>query len=403
MQQKKAIYTVIINQYDALKEPEVISDGFDYICFTNNPDLKSSVWKIVPCEVVGDPVLFQRSIKILSHQALEEYDLTIYIDGSTVQVKDFNELLKSYRGGAMFKQHPRRDCVYQEITACIRLKKDSDNRLRNQWNEYMKDRVPHHLGLAETGIMVRDKSDAVIKLNEAWYNEVKGRSIRDQISLPVAARKAGIKLNLRPYAEMQQYIKVVPHNVKYVPPSPDGVRISYIQPYATDLNIGRAYNEEVARIPDDHYVVILDQDVMFLHPKTKAQIQAIVNKNTDYALFGCRLSRIGSGRQCPGGQSSDDPNIMNHYEIAKDLHEREYGQVSHYHYPIAGAFMCFPKATWNRVKFQEKNIAFDTQFSRDVMRFGKIGMMEGVYLFHLYRLWAENPKAYKDHLRNVTI
>ena len=44
---KKCVYTVIIDGYDSLKEPLVKSDGWDHICFTNNPLVnKSNVWKV---------------------------------------------------------------------------------------------------------------------------------------------------------------------------------------------------------------------------------------------------------------------------------------------------------------------------------------------------------------------
>ncbi|MCC9262297.1 MAG: glycosyl transferase, partial [Methanobrevibacter woesei] len=44
---KLLIYTAFTGSYDSLKEPEFIDDNCDYVCFTDNPNLKSDIWKII--------------------------------------------------------------------------------------------------------------------------------------------------------------------------------------------------------------------------------------------------------------------------------------------------------------------------------------------------------------------
>ena len=41
-----AVYTAIFGDYDELEDPLMKVDGVDYICFTNNPKLMSSIWEI---------------------------------------------------------------------------------------------------------------------------------------------------------------------------------------------------------------------------------------------------------------------------------------------------------------------------------------------------------------------
>ena len=43
---RKAIYTFIIGNYDTLKTPGVMTPGWDYICLTDNPTLKSTIWDV---------------------------------------------------------------------------------------------------------------------------------------------------------------------------------------------------------------------------------------------------------------------------------------------------------------------------------------------------------------------
>jgi len=92
---KKVVYTAIIGKYDKLKEPKVVSEGFDYVCFTDDVTLKSPIWKIVP---VANPqgldnTRLARKIKILCNFFLKEYDLSIWIDGSVLINCDLNIFL----------------------------------------------------------------------------------------------------------------------------------------------------------------------------------------------------------------------------------------------------------------------------------------------------------------------
>jgi len=40
---RKVIYTAITNNYDILKDPIAVSDDFDYICVSDNPNLKTNI------------------------------------------------------------------------------------------------------------------------------------------------------------------------------------------------------------------------------------------------------------------------------------------------------------------------------------------------------------------------
>ena len=43
---KNCIYTAIIGDYDNLYTPKIVTEGWDYICFTDNKKLKSDFWTI---------------------------------------------------------------------------------------------------------------------------------------------------------------------------------------------------------------------------------------------------------------------------------------------------------------------------------------------------------------------
>ena len=55
----KVCYTVLFGDYEELKEPTIISDGWRYVCFTDQP-LKSDVWEIVTVKITEDAQVMAR-------------------------------------------------------------------------------------------------------------------------------------------------------------------------------------------------------------------------------------------------------------------------------------------------------------------------------------------------------
>lgn len=403
---RRAVYTVITGGYDTLKEPFIKSEGWDYICFTDDPGLTSDVWKIVQIDEdlkiqFPNKQRLQRRLKILASVYLPEYKYTIYIDGSTQQLLDFNWLLQEigYKGGIALKKHGKRNCVYEEVAACVRMNKDSRAVLMEQMEHYSKYcKYPINNGLYESGILIRENCDAVNFMCYYWWGQLERYSVRDQISLPVAIRYSNPKCELieMDYNLVHKYIRVHKHSK----PHTDKPHIVYLQPYASDKNIGKEYNYHCEQVSAGDWICILDHDVMFLHPETKKQMEEIVmTQGNAWDLLGCVTNRIASPHQCAYNLFSDDPDILNHYNTAKTLHCAHYGVVEMTLKGIAGFLMLMPKKTWEKLKFTENLIHFDTDFSRRLLqRGGKIGIMKGVYVFHYYRFHASDPKQYKKHL-----
>jgi len=184
---KKVVYTAIIGKYDVLNEPKVVSEGFDYVCFTDDVTLKSPIWKIVP---VTNPQGLDnsrqaRKIKILGNSVLKEYDLSIWIDGSVSINCDLNIFLdENYHSeDIVLHTHPVRSCVYEEAKACIAIDKDDPEIINKQMEGYRSEGYPAANGLASTGLMIRNhRSKKVKEFMNSWWNEVNLKSKRDQLS-----------------------------------------------------------------------------------------------------------------------------------------------------------------------------------------------------------------------------
>lgn len=178
------------------------------------------------------------------------------------------------------------------------------------------------------------------------------------------------------------------------------MNIWYANPGRADKNIGRAYNEFCAIVPDGDWIAIQDQDALFWPELTLGQVESIVaEKGQDYALLGAVTNRLASTYQRPFPEDFDNIDIMHHRGRAEQVYREKYGVVGGKNKPIAGLFMLFPKSTWNRVKFAENCIFADKIFCQNVLaKVGRIGVMQGVYVYHWYRAQAADPMRYKAHL-----
>lgn len=387
---KIAIYTIISNNYDTVK-PIVIKNIPHYL-FTDNPDIVANGYKVIQIEKTDDCRL-QRKIKILGHEALNDYDVTIYIDANITLRSNFNQLLRVYRGGLMIGKHLTRNCVYSEGLEVKKQKKADEALVNKQIAEYYKYNFPVNFGMWSSGFMIRDKSTK--QMCNIWYEKLEQHTHRDQLSLPWALKET----NTKPVeVNINQYMTITQHKINEPP------KIYYSTPFRTDKNIGRANNEFIKLLPDDSWVCITDGDALWLRPDWgKCVEEVIIKHGNEFGLIGCVTNRLGGLHQCYNNVFSEDMDMRNHYSIANELWEKEGSNVEKTT-GVAGVCMIFKKSTWKKAGgFKEKLITADTEFNKSVSRLGlKIGLAKGLYMMHSYRVWEkEHKKAWNSvsHLK----
>lgn len=178
------------------------------------------------------------------------------------------------------------------------------------------------------------------------------------------------------------------------------MKIFYSNPYSTEKNFGKAINDFCELMPEDAWIVIQDGDMMYLTPDWGVIVErALVEHGDKYDLFGCWTNRLNkSSRQIKMFESYDNFNTLDHYQISKAISETECTVTKTD--LVAGMFMAFKKQTWKKVGgFKENTKTFDTWFSKSVRDSGgKIGLIDQLYCFHLYRPWAKDPSRESKHL-----
>jgi hypothetical protein len=193
------IYTAIFGRYEELKEPLVVTPGWRYICFTDQP-FQSKVWEIHPVANVEDPVKEARRRKILGGVGK-----TIWVDGSFIVNCDLNEFWeKNFTCPFTVIEHPIRNCVYAEATACIGNKRGNDKDIRGQADKYLREGMPICNGLIQSGILLREECPEVRWFCNLWWEQIK-ISTRDQIGFAYCEWKLGkwprIKMDYRASTE----------------------------------------------------------------------------------------------------------------------------------------------------------------------------------------------------------
>ena len=206
---KKVIYTCIIGDYDTLKEPLIVTEGWDYICFTDQ-DFKSDVWKIV--KVGRSDVKEQRKKKIYNQYLLEMYKYSIWVDGSMYVNCDLNEFLyQNLEGDFTLMKHPTRNCTYQEAQACIHLDKDNTATIMQQLLDYKEKGFPANNGMVATGVMIRKHTIEVKLFCRSWWNEVFDHSKRDQLSFNYVAWRDNFEYTTIPFSILQDQFIITNH------------------------------------------------------------------------------------------------------------------------------------------------------------------------------------------------
>lgn len=185
---KVVIYTCITGGYDIPTDGFERKEGYEYILFSDIP-LTTKSWNnvTVSFDIDGElsNVKKQRLIKTHPHNFFKDFDVVVWIDANTsINDKLYKYIEENADNRITFKNHPNRNCIYDEIDECIKVGKEKREVGENIKKRYKSEGYPKHNGLYETNIIIsHPRNDSVAKLFDAWWKQVREYSHRDQFSL----------------------------------------------------------------------------------------------------------------------------------------------------------------------------------------------------------------------------
>jgi len=208
----KCVYTFIVGNYDSLKQPKIITPDWDYICVTDNPNLKSDIWQIIQIDNIDkqiEPAKKRAMSLMIGHRKYlpKHYDIVITIGGQCVINIDLNELLTKYgydnSYDACLCEHPNRDCVYDEAKKIIQVQRDTPERINKHVQMFIDEEYPIKNGLYASGMMIiNNNSKNIHAYYDQWLSDYQTfPSVRDQMTMNYSEwklyKQTGIKLNIK--------------------------------------------------------------------------------------------------------------------------------------------------------------------------------------------------------------
>ena len=187
---KCVVYTTITKDYDVLKSPLLQNNDFDFICFSDDENLKSDFWQIKPIQTPKlDQTRKARYLKLHPHLLFPDYQYSIWVDGSLSIVNNLQILLDEVTQQSKLGvyAHAKRNSLYQAALNCIDKQKDDPAIIQKQMSYYKEIGYPENNGLVASGVLVRNHhNQKIINLMELWWQQIYMFSKRDQLSFNYA-------------------------------------------------------------------------------------------------------------------------------------------------------------------------------------------------------------------------
>lgn len=182
---RKVVYTAIFGPYDDLKEPTVITEGWRYICYTDQP-LTSSVWEIVQVIPHIESRRMARWYKIMGWKG---WEFSMWVDAAFQINVDLNDWwVRTFKMPFSCAKHPLRTCLYREIASCIANNRGEADLLLEQERVYKAEGIePWNDRIITSGVLMRQNTPTCIELCERWWEEVEKHSTRDQVAFAKAS------------------------------------------------------------------------------------------------------------------------------------------------------------------------------------------------------------------------
>ncbi|PTB99330.1 hypothetical protein C9993_03465 [Marinobacter sp. Z-F4-2] len=191
------IYTALFGDYDNLVDPPEEYRGCDFVCFTDQRQLKSKVWEIRIIEHCDlPPNLMNRRYKMLPHLFFSDYTYSLYIDSNVgFKVNPILKISDLNKNHIMVYEHQFRKSIAEEAKECARLGYHNLFKFCTQLKRYFIAGFDvNRSGLYECNIIYRRHNDIQVEsAMEDWWREYVNGVKRDQISFPYILWKHSLK------------------------------------------------------------------------------------------------------------------------------------------------------------------------------------------------------------------
>jgi len=224
VKKRLAVYTVLTGNKEPLGNPLVGLEShdtdliIDYICFTDNHELTSDVWKFHYIdETCLPPEKLSRRPKAMPHEYLSiSYGYSLYIDNIVIFKRlplssdldtDQPYLFRVYR-------HLTRKNPSEEADAIVMLGYDDPVTICSQIDFYSRFRSIESIGPLHTCTIIfrSHNHPTLVNFGIIWWEHILSFSKRDQMSFDFAALHAGCRIEALPGMKEDNDLFYPPHD-----------------------------------------------------------------------------------------------------------------------------------------------------------------------------------------------
>lgn len=213
--------TVITAMYGGYDSLSPLPDGHGFaeaICVTDDPNLSVEGWTTVHVPSEHGFRLGAKAPKLTPFR-WASHNLAVWVDGSvTIVDTTFRQFCLDALADAdlVAWNHPEnRDCLFQEAAYCQDWPQNRKMPLREQTANYRAEGMPEHYGLWASGILGWRKTEETVAFGEAWFEENRRWSTRDQVSFPYMVWKMRPRFGVFPAHQFNNaYVRYKNHLVR---------------------------------------------------------------------------------------------------------------------------------------------------------------------------------------------
>ena len=199
--EKVVVYTCIYGQYDKILEPLCVDKNCEYYIFTDQIIPAGSVWKKADDSSIPDYcdsfAKKNRYVKMFPHKFFK-CKYSIYLDGNLQIVGHPSQLVQNgieqCKTGIAMHLAPRENCIYEEASTVYHVGKITRKEKNEVIKMYKKNQMPHHFGMCECNVIVRNHENSNMKeIMKKWWEHYFNGVKRDQLYFTYTLFKQGYK------------------------------------------------------------------------------------------------------------------------------------------------------------------------------------------------------------------
>lgn len=195
-----AVYTSVFGGFEKVWPPAWTDPNHEYFLVTDSATTVDG-WslRVRNQELAGseNPRLANRSVKMLFHEGLSDFDFSIYLDANVRMASSIQPLVDFFaESGADIGLYPHyaRHSVETEVNACLARAKVTDQpQLRAELDFYRAAGFPDASGMWEGSVILKNhRSPRISPAMNEWWRLYRTHQSRDQFSLPFVIWEHGL-------------------------------------------------------------------------------------------------------------------------------------------------------------------------------------------------------------------